>query len=91
MSNLIPFIAPSVYSKMQFPKTFTIIVKPNMPKTEFLGFDKEKNAYRMSIHAPPEKGKANMEVIKFFKKEFKLNISIISGLASKEKLIRVIN
>lgn len=76
---------------MEFKSTsFKLIVKTNMAKTEILGFDKEKNAYRMNVHAVPEKGKANLEIIKFFKKELKKDITIISGMASRQKLIRII-
>ena len=67
---------------------FRIIVRANMPRTEIRGFDKEKNAFIMDVHAHPEKGRANMEIIKFFRKKFKINVRIISGIRSKEKLIK---
>jgi hypothetical protein len=70
---------------------FKLIVKVNSPRTEFLGYDTQKGAYIMNVHAAPEKGKANKEIIKFFKKEFKKNIKIVSGKASKIKLIRLLD
>ena len=69
---------------------FRLIVKTNMPKTELLNFDSQKSAYLMNVHALPEKGKANIEIIKFFKKEFKKDIKIISGITSKQKVVRIL-
>lgn len=70
--------------------TIKIIVKTNMPKTGIICFDEDKGAYRMNVHAKPEKGEANKEILKFFKKEFKKDIKIISGKTSKQKLIRLL-
>jgi uncharacterized protein (TIGR00251 family) len=68
---------------------FKICVKTNMPKTEILEFDSEKNSYRMNVHAKPMDGKANIEILKFFKREFKLRVKIVMGTKSKEKLIKI--
>lgn len=64
-----------------------IIVKPNSVSNEIIGFDSEKQALRVSISAPADKNKANLEVIKFFSKLLKKRVRIKSGLASKEKII----
>jgi len=61
-----------------------------MPKTDLLDFDPEKDAYPMHVNAQPEKGKANLEIIKFFKKKMKLNIQIISGKTSRKKLVKIL-
>ncbi|MDP2755794.1 MAG: DUF167 domain-containing protein [Nitrospirota bacterium] len=48
---------------------------------------------KMDIAAPPVKGKANKELIKFLAQEFavsKNNVKIISGAASRTKLIKII-
>jgi uncharacterized protein (TIGR00251 family) len=45
----------------------------------------------MNVHARPEAGKANVEIMKYFKKEYKLNIEIISGFTSREKLVKKFN
>jgi len=73
---------------MQFPANFKLIVKPNMPKTVLVEYDKDKGAYKMEVAARPEKGRANMEIIKFFRKNHKLDIRIISGLTSRVKLVK---
>ena len=77
-------------------KRIKVIVRPNSPKTKIIGYDKEKKAYRLNVKAQPEKGKANLEVVKFFtkllkkeNKESKTNrkIRIVSGLKSREKVL----
>ena len=65
----------------------TILAKPNAPKTKITGF--LGNKIKIDVHAQPEDGKANKEIIKFFKKNYKLNIEIISGKTSKEKLLKI--
>lgn len=70
---------------------FKIIVKANSKKNKINGYDKEKNAYRISIAAKPENNKANIEIIKFLSKLLKKKVRIISGLKSKEKIVEVIN
>ena len=41
------------------------------------------------LKAVPEKDKANKELIKFFKKEYGLIVSIKSGLRSREKVLEI--
>lgn len=65
-----------------------IIAKPNSPKTEIISYDQEKDVLRLNVKAPAEENKANIEIIRFFKKLLKKNIRIISGLRSKEKIIK---
>ena len=69
-------------------ETIKVIVKPNSKKSRMLGFDKEKEAYRVEIKAPAEKGKANMELVRFFSRLTKKRARIIKGLKSKEKVLR---
>jgi len=66
-----------------------VIVKTNAKKNEILGFDKEKAAFVVSVKAPPEKGRANIEVIKIFSKEYKQPVSLVSGFKSKVKLLQI--
>lgn len=76
---------------MEIPqdRLLKIIVKPNSPKSEITAVDEARNALRVSIKAPPDKGKANKEVIKFFSKLLKKKVEIVSGLKSKEKLLKI--
>jgi uncharacterized protein (TIGR00251 family) len=64
-----------------------ILVKPNSPKTEIIGWDEDKKALRVNIHAKPEDNEANVEVVKFFSKLLKKKVSIKSGMRSREKLL----
>ncbi|MBI2669296.1 YggU family protein [Candidatus Woesearchaeota archaeon] len=72
---------------MNLSKQFSLRVIPNSSRNE-LAADGEH--LRLYIHAPPEKDKANKEVIKFFKKEMRVKVEIVSGLKSRDKIIRVL-
>ena len=63
-------------------------VKPNSNKTEITGYDKAREAVKISLAAPPDKGKANQELLKFLKKELGCRVEIKSGLTSREKTIK---
>lgn len=75
--------------KLSKEKNIKIIVKPNAPKTKITAVDEVRNALRVDVSAPPDKGKANREVIKFFSKLLKKKVKIVHGLKSKEKVLRV--
>ena len=64
-----------------------IIVRPNSPKNRIIGWNKEKQALKVNIKALPEKGKANVEIIKFFSRLAKKQVKIVSGKTSKTKII----
>ena len=64
-----------------------IKVKTNQPKAEIL---KENDIYLIKIKEKPEKGKANLAIVKLFKKELKKDIKIVSGFKNKEKYIEFI-
>jgi uncharacterized protein len=67
--------------------TIHVVVKPNSHKTEILSCD--EGVYRISVKAPPDKGKANTELVKFLSKHFGKRVQIISGMASKKKMIKI--
>ncbi len=64
----------------------TLKVIPNAKSTRLV---EEKETLKLYLHAPPEKGKANKELIKFFKKEFQLRVELISGAKSREKVLQI--
>ena len=70
-------------------RTFNIIVKPNSPKNEIIGFDKSRNAYKVNIKAKPENNKANIEIIRFFSKLCGIKVNIIKGLNSRYKTLKI--
>ncbi len=65
-----------------------IVVKPGQSKTEITG-KTPKEELKLNVAAPPEKGKANQEIIKFFQKKYKLKAEIIRGKTNKKKKIRL--
>lgn len=63
-------------------------VKPNARKSEILS--EEGNNLVVAIAAPPEKGKANLELTKFLSKKLKKQVRIISGFGSHTKILEVL-
>ncbi|MFH1972253.1 MAG: DUF167 domain-containing protein [archaeon] len=59
-------------------------VKPNSGKKEV---KKEGDHYIVYLKSQPEKGKANLELLKVLKKHFKKDVRIKKGFTSKEKTI----
>ena len=62
-------------------------VVPHASKTELV---EDNNQLRLYLKAIPEKDKANLELIRFFKKEFGLRVEIESGRKGREKVVRII-
>lgn len=67
-----------------------ILVKPNAKKNEILGYDDSRKAVKVAVAAQAEKGKANLEIIKFLSKLLKKHVLIKSGLTSKEKVLKIL-
>tara|TARA_Y100000310_G_C20556272_1_gene750674 strand:- start:867 stop:1103 length:237 start_codon:yes stop_codon:yes gene_type:complete len=61
---------------------------PNSKKTELVEKDGQLRLYLKSV---PEKGKANKEIIKFFKKKYNLKVEIKSGEKSREKVLKIVS
>ncbi len=69
-----------------------IKVRPNSAKTEIKEI-LEDETIKVNVSAVAEKNKANVELIKFLAKEFKVDkkcVLIISGKAERIKLIKII-
>jgi uncharacterized protein (TIGR00251 family) len=62
-----------------------IKVSPNARKTKLV----EDNGLRLYIKEIPDKNKANLALIKFFKKKFNLKVTIKSGMKSRDKVLKV--
>ena len=73
----------------EFSGRVKILVKPNAKKDELLGFDEEKQAWKVAIAAPPEDNKANIAIIKFFTRLTKKKVTIVIGLTSKQKILNI--
>ena len=72
---------------MELPKQFSLRVTPNASRTEL---KEEDGKLKLYLQAVPEKGKANLAVIKFFKKEFGIKVGIKSGSRSRDKMLVVL-
>ena len=73
------------------PKYLRVKVIPKSPRTEITD-EMADGTLKIRVAAPPEKGKANTELIKFLSKHFSIpkdQISIISGKSDPLKLIRL--
>ena len=70
-----------------------IVVKPNS-KQSGIKIDTEEKYLKISVKSPPDKGKANKELLKLLAKRLELsltNLAIISGQTSRDKIILVTN
>jgi len=65
-----------------------IIVKTNQKKENIT---KSEGRYYVSVKAPAQDNKANLAIIKLFKKKLNLNVRIVKGLKTKEKVLKVID
>jgi uncharacterized protein YggU (UPF0235/DUF167 family) len=71
---------------MIFEKTFSVIIKPGSNITEYNGIDKE-GRHLINIKEEAINNKANIALIKFLKKKFKINVKIKKGLKCKNKVL----
>jgi uncharacterized protein (TIGR00251 family) len=65
-------------------------VQPNAGKNEIMGFSND--VWRIKVAAPPDKGKANKELIEYLSEVLGLKkdqLTILKGLTSHNKLIAV--
>jgi uncharacterized protein (TIGR00251 family) len=76
-------------------KMIILKVKTQMPVTRIIPekstIERDSIFLIMDVHAAPENNKANIEIIKFFYKHFKIKIRIIKGFSSREKVIEIVN
>ncbi len=62
-------------------------VIPNAKNSSLI---EENGKLKLFLKSLPQKNKANSELVKFFKKKLNLKVEIISGLKSREKLLKLI-
>ena len=78
------------YSEKNRGLTFAVQIVPRASRSEITG--EYNGALRVRIAAPPVAGAANRELIRLLAKFFKLPqnaVEIVSGTASKTKIVRV--
>ncbi len=79
-----------IISKSKMGVKIRIKVSPGASKTKIIG--PYGDALKVSLNAPPEKGKANHALIKLIEKTFdvsKQQIQIVSGQTSKVKILEI--
>ena len=64
-------------------------VQPNSGREEIQEISDGK--YKVFLKKPAEKNKANVELLKILKKHFGVEVKLINGKTSKNKLIEVIS
>ncbi|MFO7710167.1 MAG: DUF167 domain-containing protein [Candidatus Woesearchaeota archaeon] len=72
---------------MDFSQAIEILVKTNAKQNK-AEFDEERGVWKVDIKAPPENGKANQEIIRYFQKLSGKKVKILTGATSKRKLLR---
>jgi uncharacterized protein len=68
---------------LRLKKEFKVKVTPNASSTEIREYDGE--VLHIRLKSIPDKGKANKELIKYLKKESRINVKIIKGKKVREK------
>lgn len=66
-----------------------IIIKANSPENRITGYDEDRDALRVEIKEPAQDNKANIEIIKYFRKLTGRNVRILRGITSKRKTIEL--
>ncbi len=66
--------------------TLKLRAVPHSSRQELI---EENEQLRLYLHSLPEKDRANLELIKFFKKEYGLKVEIVSGMKGKKKVARI--
>ena len=71
--------------EIKFP--LGVRVKTNCSRNNFII---KEGKHFLELNAKPKNNEANLELIKFFSKEFKIKVRIIKGFKSRTKLIDVV-
>jgi uncharacterized protein (TIGR00251 family) len=70
--------------------TIRVEIKADAGRNEVLGWMPEKEAFKVSIKAPPKEGRANTELVRFLSKILGKEVRIVSGHTSKRKVLKVL-
>jgi uncharacterized protein (TIGR00251 family) len=69
-----------------------IRVKPNAPRTRVLGINKDRAALEIAVHAAPQDGEANDELLRFLRETLAIpraHLNLVSGPRSRDKVVEV--
>ncbi|OIO65693.1 YggU family protein [Candidatus Woesearchaeota archaeon CG1_02_57_44] len=70
-------------------RRFAIMARPGASKTMLLGYDEARKAFRVAIAAPPDKGKANVELEQFLSKFLGAKVRVVAGASSRKKMLEL--
>ena len=62
-----------------------------IPNSNEASIAENNGQIKIYLKSPPRNNKANLELIKFFKKEFNLRVEIVSGLRGRKKVLMIKN
>ena len=82
-----------LFSESEKGTILYLIVKPNSRKQELL-YDSLTDTITVCVKSPPDKGKANKELLKFLAKYLEKSSSemqIVKGHTSRDKAILILN
>lgn len=65
---------------------FEVKVKPGSVNSKIVS----RSPWVVELKSQPDKGKANLELVKLLKKELGKQVKIVSGLTSREKVVEVL-
>ena len=60
-----------------------------IPHSSQLKLIEENNQLKLYLTAVADDNKANLQLIKFFKKEYDLKVRIVSGMKSRNKVVEI--
>ena len=64
-------------------------ITPGAQRTELGELMDDGETWKMRIAAPPEKGKANAELVRFFAKQLGVCAQVVSGATDRTKLVKL--
>ncbi len=67
-------------------KQFSVKLKPKSSRSCMIGW--KNDVLEVAVRSPPEKGKANEELLDVLKEHFGAKFVIVRGFSSREKVVR---
>lgn len=66
-----------------------VVVRPGARETRIVGFDAGRGALRVDVAAPPERGRANRELLALLSKTVGGDVTLSRGASSRRKTVAV--
>ncbi len=75
--------------QQKFPCYIRLRIVPGASKSQIVALMDDGETWKCQVAAAPEKGKANAELKKFFRKQFGISAEVISGATDRTKLVKL--